>query len=63
MSNKQVLQMGTAVIWAAVLIGASLLTDAEQGRNLSWELMWLIVGGFIVQSTLIRFCIKDDENK
>ena len=61
--SKRVLQIGTGVIWGAVLIGVSLFTEAEQGGNLDWELMWIIVGGFLVQSALINFYIKDNKNE
>lgn len=61
--SKRALQIWTAVIWGAVLIGASIFTEAEQGRNLDWELMWVIVGGFIAQSLLINHFVKDNKNK
>lgn len=52
--SKQTLQIGTAAIWAGVLIGVSVLTQAEQNRMLDWELMWVIVGGFIIHSILLN---------
>lgn len=60
--TKRGLHMGTAVIWAGVLLGVSLFTEAEQGRNLDWELMWLIIGGFLIQTSLINFYIKGDKS-
>jgi|AntDeeMinimDraft_6_1070357.scaffolds.fasta_scaffold11130_3 hypothetical protein len=56
--NKKKLHIAMALIWAAVLIGASLLTKAEPGRMLDWELMWLIIGGYLVQSYLLNMYLK-----
>ncbi|MEX0672523.1 MAG: hypothetical protein WDZ82_01485 [Candidatus Paceibacterota bacterium] len=56
--NKNKLHLGTGLIWGAVLIGTSLLTEAEPGRMLDWELMWVIVGGFLLQSLLINVYFK-----
>ena len=56
--DKNILYIGTGFIWMAVLIGTSFLTEADENRVLDWELMWLIVGGFMVQIALINFYIK-----
>lgn len=61
--NKQVLQIGTAIIWAAVLIGVSLLTESEQNKALDWELMWVIIGGFLAQNILLEVFIKNYKDK
>lgn len=60
--NKQTLQIGTAIIWAAVLLGVSFLTDAEN-RPLEWELMWVIVGGYLASSILLNAYLKNHEDK
>ena len=57
------LLFGTAIIWGAVLLGVSVFTEAEQGRNLDWELMWIIVGGFLAQSGIIHFYINADKSE
>lgn len=62
-TTKRALQIGTAIIWGAVLLGASLVTEAESNVNLDWELMWIIVGGFIIQNTLIGLCINKDKGE
>lgn len=61
--NKQSLRIGTAIIWAAVLIGASLLTESEGSRALDWELMWVIVGGYLAHSILLNAFFKNYEGK
>lgn len=62
--NKRALQAGTVTIWTAVLLGVSIFTEAEPGRNLDWELLWVIVGGFLLQSILINFYTeKEDKDK
>lgn len=60
--SKQTLQTGTAIIWAAVLIGVTLLTDAES-RALDWELMWVIVGGYLAHSILLNAFVKNYNDK
>ena len=59
--NKQKLQIGTVVVWVGVLIGVSLFVDSGPDRNLDWPLIWIIVGGFLIQSTLITFYVHNDE--
>jgi hypothetical protein len=54
------LYIGTGIIWGAVLLGVSFFAESEPGRNLDWELMWVIVGGFLVQTTLIKLYTKRD---
>lgn len=61
--NKQVLQIGTGIIWAAVLIGVSLLTEAEGSRALDWPLLWVIIGGYLVHSILLNAFIKNNEDR
>lgn len=61
--NKQVLQIGTGIIWAAVLIGVSLLTEAEGSRALDWPQLWVIVGGYLVHSILLSAFIKNNEDR
>lgn len=59
--NQKTLQTGTGIIWAAVLLGASFFTEADEGRMLDWELMWVIIGGFLAQSILLNAFIKNNE--
>lgn len=61
--NEQALRIGTGVIWGAVLIGVSIFTDAEQNRALDWELMWVIVGGFLAHSILLNAFLKNHKDK
>lgn len=58
--DKRVLEIGTAVIWGAVLLGVSLLTDAEGSRALDWPVMWVIIGGYLIHTMLIKFLSKKD---
>ncbi|MDZ7786294.1 MAG: hypothetical protein U5L95_04200 [Candidatus Saccharibacteria bacterium] len=57
--NKRTLLTGNGIIWGAVLIGVALLTDSGENANLDWPLMWVIVGGFIVQSALLNAYLKN----
>lgn len=61
--SKRTLRIGTALVWMGVLLGASFFTEAESGRNLDWELMWVIVGGFLIQITLIGLYTGKDKNE
>lgn len=61
--SKKTLKIGTAATWAAVLLGVSAFVEAEQNTNLDWELMWIIVGGFIIQTILIGSYTKKDRNE
>lgn len=60
--NEQTLRIGTAFIWGAVLIGVSLLTDSGD-RALDWQLMWVIVGGFLIHSILLNAYLRNHKDK
>jgi di/tricarboxylate transporter len=56
--SDHTLQAGIALVWAAVIIGVSFLTEAEGSRALDWELLWVLLGGFITQHVLVRSYIS-----
>ncbi|MEX0896092.1 MAG: hypothetical protein WDZ94_04120 [Patescibacteria group bacterium] len=58
MDKKKLLHIGTGLTWGAVLIGVAVLTESAPGRMLDWEVMWVIIGGFLIQRYLINRCLK-----
>lgn len=59
--TKQTLRTGTAVIWGAVLIGVSIFVQAADNKALDWQIMWVVIGGFLLQNILINAYFRNDK--